>query len=174
MHIIIPIITIIAIFIAYVASRPSIFRVTRSTTISAPPEKIFALVNDFHQWEAWSPWAKMDPNAKTTYEGSASGIGAIMRWAGNMKVGTGSATITNNHAPESITIRLNFLKPMKGTNTAEFTFKPDSTGTLVTWDMAGKSNFMAKAMGLIINCEKMVSQQFDQGLAQIKSIAESK
>ncbi len=164
---------IVVVFVAIVAVQPSDFRITRSATIAAPPEAVFAQVNGLHNWEAWSPWAKLDPAAKNTYEGPAAGVGAAFTWAGNNKVGAGRMTITESRPNESVRFKLDFLKPFKATNTAEFTFKPEGNQTAVTWSMYGKNSFIGKAVGLFINCDKMVGGQFEQGLAQMKSVAEA-
>lgn len=162
----------IVVLVAVIAMRPSDFRITRSASIVAPTAVVFGQVNDFHKWEAWSPWAKMDPTAKTTYEGPAAGNGAIFRWAGNNKVGEGNMTIIESRPNELVQIKLEFLKPFTATHTAEFTFKPEGAQTIVTWSMYGKNNFMAKAVGLFMNCDKMIGGQFEQGLADMKAIAE--
>jgi hypothetical protein len=164
----------VIIFVTLVAMRPDDFCVTRSTAVSAAPPAVFAQVNDFHKWEAWSPWAKMDPACKNSFSGAPSGPGAIFSWEGNKKVGAGRMTITESLPKEKILIRLEFFKPFKATNTAEFTFKPQSDQTFVTWTMSGKNNFMGKMFGLIMNCDKMVGGQFEQGLAAMKAIAEKK
>jgi hypothetical protein len=174
LHIIlIAIAAIVVIFIIIVAMRPNEFRVTRSAGIAAPPENFFPHVNDLHIWEAWSPWAKMDPVCKNTFEGAAAGTGAIFIWAGNKKVGEGRMTITESRPSELIRIKLEFLKPFKATNTAEFTFKSQGNQTLVTWSMSGKNNFMGKAFGLFVNCDKMAGGDFEKGLAAMKSVAET-
>lgn len=159
---------------AVIASRPDEFHVSRGTVISAAPETVFPLVNDLHNWEAWSPWAKIDPNAKMTYSGSAAGTGASCAWAGNHEIGEGSMTITESRMNERIRMKLDFLKPFKGTNDVEFTFIPQGRQTAVTWTMTGKNNFLSKAIGLVMNCEKMVGDQYEKGLAQMKSAAESR
>jgi hypothetical protein len=163
----------VIIFITVAAMQPSAFRITRTATITAPSSAVFAQVNDLQKWDAWSPWAKLDPNAKNAFEGPASGVGAIMRWAGNNKVGEGSMTITESRPDEFISFKLEFLKPFAATNTAEFTFNPEDNQTIVTWCMYGKNNFMGKAMGLIMNCEKMVGGLFEKGLAALKSVVET-
>ncbi|HEY2328829.1 MAG TPA: SRPBCC family protein [Verrucomicrobiae bacterium] len=166
--------TVIAIlFIVIIAGQPTEFAMSRSAKISAPPEKIFPHVNDLHKWEAWSPWAKLDPNAKSTFEGSANGTGSAMSWAGNNKIGEGKMTITDSQPSSLICFRLEFQKPMKATNTAEFNFKPEGGGTVVTWSMAGKNSFMGKIFGLFMNCDKMVGGQFEKGLATLKTLVET-
>ncbi|MDD5322402.1 MAG: SRPBCC family protein [Methylococcales bacterium] len=163
----------VIIFIIAAEMQPSEFRVTRTATISAPSSAVFAQVNELQKWDAWSPWAKLDPEAKNSFEGPASGTGAIMRWAGNNKVGQGSMTIIESRPDEFIRFKLEFLKPFKATNTAEFTFNSENDQTTVTWSMYGKNNFMSKAMGLIMNCERMVGGQFEKGLAALKSVVEA-
>jgi hypothetical protein len=161
------------IFFVVVAGRPDEFVVSRSIKISAPPGKVFPHVNDLHKWEAWSPWAKLDPNAKNSFAGADSGTGAAMSWDGNKKIGAGHMTITGSEANELIRFKLDFVRPFKATNTAEFTFKAEGNQTLVTWSMSGKNNFMGKAFGLIMNCDKMIGGDFEKGLAQMKSILEA-
>ena len=164
---------IVVVFVIIVAFQPAEFHVARTATIAAPAAVVFAQVNELKKWEAWSPWAKIDPAMKQTYEGPASGTGAISRWAGNNQVGEGSMMITESRPNELIRFNLEFIKPMAGTSTAEFSFKPEGNQTTVTWSMSGKNNFIAKAMCLFMNMDKMVGGQFEQGLAQIKSITEA-
>ena len=155
-----------------IATRPSDFRVSRSATIAAPPETVFPHVNELKKWDAWSPWAKLDPNAKNTFAGPPAGKGAAMSWAGNNDVGEGKMTISESRPNELVQFKLEFYKPMAGNCDAEFTFKPEGNGTTVTWTMTGKNNFMAKAISLVMDCDAMVGGQFEKGLASMKAIAE--
>jgi hypothetical protein len=164
---------IVLVFIVVVALQPAEFRVTRSATIAAPAPAVFAQVNDFHNWQAWSPWAKLDPNMKKTHEGAPAGTGAIYSWSGNDDVGEGRMTLTESRPSDLIRIKLEFMKPFAATNTTEFSFKPEGNQTLVTWSMFGTNNFMAKAFGLFMNMDKMVGGDFEKGLAQIKSVVEA-
>ena len=164
---------IILLFVIVVAMQPADFRITRSTTIAAPAETVFAHVNDFHKWDAWSPWAKLDPAMKQAYEGSAAGTGAIYTWDGNKDVGTGRMTLTESRSNELVRIKLEFLKPFAAVNDTEFTFKSEGNQTAVTWSMTGKNNFIAKAFSLIMNMDKMVGGDFEKGLAQMKTLAEA-
>src|SRR5262245_23417813 len=164
---------VVVLFLIFVSSRPSEFKVARSASINGPPEVVFAHVNDLHKWEAWSPWAKMDPNAKTTYEGPAAGVGAAFAWAGNGKVGEGRMEIIESRRAELVRFRLDFFKPFKGQNEAEFVLKPQGDKTLVTWSMEGKSNFMMKLFGLFMNCDKMIGCQFEKGLADMDAVVRS-
>jgi hypothetical protein len=164
---------VIAAFVVVVALQPSHFSITRSATIAATPAAVFPHVNDLKKWEAWSPWAKLDPNMKTTYRGPSSGVGAVSAWAGNNDVGEGSMTITESRANELVRFRLEFVKPMEGKSTAEFTFKPHGNKTVVAWTMSGENSFLCKAIGLFMNCDKMVGDQFEQGLAQLAKVSES-
>lgn len=160
------------IFLVVITGRPDDFSVTRFTGIAAPPEKIFPHVNDLHKWEAWSPWAKLDPNAKYTFSGADSGAGAAMAWEGSKKVGAGKMTVTESQPGALIRLRLDFQKPMQATNAAEFTFRPEGGQTVVTWSMAGKSCFMSKVFGLFMDFDKMCGSQFEKGLANLKSVTE--
>jgi Polyketide cyclase / dehydrase and lipid transport len=164
---------IIVVLIVIVALQPSQFRVARSTTISASPPAVFAQVNDFHKWEAWNPWAKIDPAMKQSYEGVPAGVGAIYTWVGNSEVGEGRMTITESRPSELIRVKLEFFKPFAATNTAEFTVKPEGNQTLVTWSMFGEKNFMAKAVHLFMNMDQMIGGQFEKGLASMKSAVEA-
>jgi hypothetical protein len=159
------------VLIVIVATRPAAFRIQRSTRIAAPHSAAFAVVNNFHRWTAWSPWEKMDPNLQRAYEGPESGPGAVYRWSGNKKVGEGRMTIENS-SPEKIVIKLEFLKPFKATNTATFTFTPDAGGTHVTWTMDGRNNFMAKAFHMLMDMDKLVGNDFEKGLAAMRTEAE--
>lgn len=162
------------VFCAVVASRPNDFKVSRSATMAAAPAAVFDEVNDFHKWDAWSPWAKMDPNAKTSYEGPTSGAGAKFGWSGNSDVGEGSMTIVESKPNDLVRIRLDFTRPMAGTSDVELKLEPQGEQTKVTWSMAGKNNFIAKAVSLFMDCEKMVGDQYDKGLANLKAIVEAK
>jgi len=177
LKILIGLVVIIAVFVVVVAMQPSQYRITRSATIAAPPSKVFAQVNDFHKWDDWSPWAKLDPNARATFAGPESGEGAKFSWAGNNEVGEGSMTLTESKPHDRIRIKLDFVKPMAGTSTAEFTFKPDGSGTNVktnvTWAMFGDNNFIAKAFCLFFNQDRMIGGYFEKGLQNLKRVAEA-
>jgi len=160
------------LFIVIIAGRPEEFTVTRAVNISAPPERIFPHVNDLHQWQAWSPWARLDPAALTSFSGADAGTGAAMAWDGNKKVGAGKMTITESQSGALIRLRLDFRKPMQATNTAEFIFRSADGQTVVTWSMAGKNNLMGKVFSLFVDCEKMCGGQFEKGLASLKSVTE--
>lgn len=158
--------------LAYAATKPNTFRIERSATIAAPPERVFALIADFHQWPGWSPWEKMDPTMKRTHSGAANGIGAIYEWEGNKKVGKGRMEILEAVPASRVVIKLDFLKPFEAHNTAEFTLGPRDGGTHITWAMFGKQPFMLKVMCLFMNMDAMVGKDFEAGLANMKGLAE--
>jgi hypothetical protein len=164
---------LIVVLAIVVVLQPSEFRVTRTATVSAPPAVVFDQVNDLHKYQTWSPFAKVDPAMKTTLEGPQAGTGAVLAWAGNSKAGEGRMTLTESRPNELVRFNLEFFKPFKATNIAEFTFKPEGDQTVVTWSMTGKNNFMFKAVGLFMNCDKMVGGMFEEGLANLKTIAEA-
>jgi hypothetical protein len=165
---------IILVFLGIVAILPSDFRITRSVYMSAPAEVVFEQVNDLHNMDVWSPWLEPDPAVKKTYEGPASGEGAVFAWAGNSEVGEGRLTITESRPYELVRLRLDFIKPFATTNTAEFTFKPEGDQTVVTWSMFGKQPFLGKAISLFIDMDEMIGGNFEKGLSNMKLIAESK
>lgn len=173
-NILIGLAVLLVALLIFIALRPADFRVSRSATIAATPADVFAHVNDFHQWEAWSPWAKLDPNSTASFEGPSSGTGALFRWSGNREVGEGAMTILESRPPDRIRIQLDFLRPFVGTNDVEFTFQPQgANSTAVTWSIAGKNNFMSKAVGLFIDCEKLTGGMFEKGLASLKGVVEA-
>jgi carbon monoxide dehydrogenase subunit G len=164
---------LVALLVIVVALQPSEFRITQTATVAAPASAVFAQVNDFHKWEAWSPWAKLDPAARNIFEGAPAGTGAVFAWAGNSKVGEGRMTITESRPNELVRIKLEFMKPFAATNTAEFTFKPEGDRTAVTWSMYGHNNFIGKAVCLVMNMDKTLGGEFDKGLAAMKTVAEA-
>jgi hypothetical protein len=164
---------IVLVFVIIVALQPADFRIVRSAVIGAPAPAVFVQVNDFHNWDAWSPWAKLDPAMKQTFEGPPSGVGAVYTWEGNNKVGAGRMAITESKPAELVRIKLDFLRPFAATNPTEFSFKPEGNNTTVTWTMTGHKNFMSKAVCLFMSMDKIVGGDFEKGLAQLKKVAEA-
>lgn len=164
------VVAVVVVVVIVVATRPTDFRVVRSVSIPAAPDAVFPHINDLKKWQEWSPWAKLDPNCKNSFEGPVAGVGAKFSWAGNNDVGVGSMTVTESKSPESVRIKLAFLKPMEGDSDVVFTLKPEGTGTLVTWQMDSKNGFAAKAFGLFVDCEKMCGDQFEQGFKNLKEV----
>jgi hypothetical protein len=159
--------------VVIIAMQPSQFQVSRSIAIKTPPAAPFAQVNDFHKWTAWSPWEKIDPGMKRTYEGPESGTGAIYGWEGNGDVGSGRMAITESKPDELIKIKLEFFTPMEGICPTEFSFKPEGEQTKVTWTMSGEHNFIGKALCLFMSMDKMIGDKFEEGLANMKKVVES-
>jgi hypothetical protein len=163
---------LVVVLIVIIATRPATFSVSRSAVIAAPPAVVFAQVNDFRKWDAWSPWAKLDPNSSVTFEGPGAGTGSIMKWSGNKEVGEGRQEIVESQAGKLVLIRLDFVKPFVSTSDTVFRFEPSGSGTLVTWTMSGNNNFTGKAISLVMDCEKMIGPQFETGLASLKRVSE--
>ena len=170
--IVIVLVVIVAAILGYAATRPDTFSVQRAASIKAPPEKIFPLIDDFHRWTVWSPWEKLDPDMKRTFSGSAAGKGAAYAWQGNSKVGEGRMEILDDPAPSKIVIKLDFIKPFEGHNTATFLIVPKGEVTDVTWTMDGPSPFVSKLIGVFMNMDKMIGNDFEKGLANLKAAAE--
>jgi hypothetical protein len=173
MKILIGIVVVIVAFLAIVALQPSNFHIERSTAISAAPADIFPHLNDLKKMNDWSPWTKLDPAAKFTYEGPASGNGAAVAWAGNNQVGEGRQTIIESRAGELVRTRLDFKKPFESSCNAELKLKPQGAQTVVTWSMSGENNFFSKAFCLFMSQDKMIGQPFEQGLANLKTVVEA-
>ena len=163
-----------AAFATVVWMQPDQYRLTRSIMIAAPAAAVFANVNDLNRWEDWSPWARLDPNAKVTFEGPKAGVGATFHWDGNDKVGAGTMTITESKLNERIATRTDFTRPFAGTNRSDFVFSEAGGRTTVIWTMNGTHNFISKAICLVMNMEAMLGPDFERGLAQLKVAAEAK
>ena len=164
----------IAIVLILASGKPDGFTVRRSAVVRAPAERIFPLIDNFHQWANWSPWENRDPGMKRTFSGAESGRGAIYAWDGNKNVGSGRMEILDASSPSKITIKLDFFKPFEGHNTAEFTFVPerDTSATNVIWVMQGPSSFMSKVMQVFMNFDTMIGRDFEAGLANLKKVTE--
>lgn len=166
------VVAIVIMVLIVAALQPAAFRVERSASIAAPPDVLFDQVNDHKKFQQWNPWAKMDPEAKTTYSGPDAGVGAVASWNG-VKVGVGSATIIESKPGELVRQRMDWLKPIQGTSTVDFTFKPDGGKTLVTWAMYGENKLIGKLFSLFMDCEKMCGPEFEKGLADLGKIVTS-
>ena len=165
----------IAALLAVASTRPPTFRIERSTSIAAPMLQVAELIDDFRAWQKWSPWENIDPTLQRTFSGADAGVGAVYEWTSKGKAGAGRMEITDMRASAErglITIRLDFLKPFKASNTAEFTMTPSADGTDLTWAMFGPSPFISKLMGVFMDMNKMVGKDFEAGLASLKRNAE--
>ena len=163
---------VIAIVLILAATKPNTFSVQRATTVKAPPERIFPLINDFHQWGSWSPYENKDPAMKRSYSGAADGKGAVYGWEGNKNVGSGRMEILDTSKPSKIVIKLDFFTPFESHNTAEFTMLPQGDATNVTWRMHGPAPFMNKVMQVFMNLDKMIGKDFEAGLVNLKNATE--
>jgi uncharacterized protein YndB with AHSA1/START domain len=166
------IILAIAGVLAVAAMQPDRFSVRRAASIKAPPEKIFPLISDFSRWGAWSPYEKKDPAMKRSFSGPAAGAGAVYAWEGNQDVGQGRMEITDSAAPSRVSLKLDFVKPFEAHNQVDFTLQPTGEATTVTWAMQGPMPFISKVICLFVDMDRMVGQDFEAGLANLKSIAE--
>jgi hypothetical protein len=172
-YILIALAAIIAIILILAARKPPEFTLSRSAVITAPAPIVFSYLNDLHKWQLMSPWAKMDPNCKITYDGPATGTGASFAWAGNREVGEGRMTNIETRTNEFVRFRLDFLKPFACMNIAEFTFKTVGNQTTVTWTMFYKPPFIGRVFCLFMNMDKMIGGHFEQGLANLRTLAEA-
>jgi hypothetical protein len=166
------VVVLIAALLLFAATRPDTFRVQRAASIKARPEKIFALINDLHGWDAWSPYEKKDPAMKRAYSGAAQGKGAAYAWEGNKEVGTGRIEITESSPPSRVTMALDMIKPIKAHNTVEFTVEPQGGSTSVIWAMNGNMPYISKILSVFLNMDRMVGRDFEAGLASLKAAVE--
>jgi len=165
------VVVIVALILIYAATKPATFNVQRSATINAPPAVIHGYLVDFHKWIAWSPWEKMDPNMKRTYEGPPAGKGAAYGWEGNSDVGQGRMEVTNE-TPTQVDVRLDFITPMAMTSHVTFQLQPKDNATDVVWTMSGDNNYVSKVMQVFMSMDSMVGKDFEAGLADLKAVAE--
>jgi hypothetical protein len=149
------------------------YTVERSTTIDAPPKRIYDQIADFHNWTSWSPWEDVDPQLERTYSGAPSGTGAVYAWAGNRKAGQGRMQITEATEPSKVQIDLVFEKPWKARNDTVFVIAPEGSGSRVTWSMTGKKTLMTKAMGIFTSMDRLLGRDFEKGLARLKATVQS-
>jgi hypothetical protein len=163
---------VVAIFAAYVATRPGEYKVERSLVMSAPASDIFPRVAAFRKWTTWSPWARLDPSMKVEYSGPSAGVGSVYYWKGNDKVGEGRMTMTAVLKDQLVEIQLQFIKPWEQTSKTSFTFQPDVSGTKVTWSMKGERDFVGKLFGLFMDMDKMVGPDFEKGLQALRDKAD--
>lgn len=162
----------IALVLILAVSKPATFSVSRVASINAPAERIFPLINDFHQWGSWSPYENRDPAMKRSYDGAASGKGAVYAWDGNKNIGSGRMEIIDSAAPSKVVIKLDFFKPFEAHNTAEFTMVPQGGATSINWQMHGPASFMSKLMQVFINLDRLIGRDFEVGLANLRKVAE--
>ena len=166
------VVILIAAVLLLATRQPDTFSVERRIVVNAPPERVFAQINDFHAWEAWSPWAKLDPAMQVTYSGAAQGVGAVYEWRGNSDVGEGRMAIKSATAPSEVMIALDFLTPFESHNVTTFMLTPTESGTEVIWTMKGNAEYVTKLMTMFASMDKMVGPDFSRGLKQLKAVVE--
>jgi len=172
LKIVVAIVAIVAVMLVVSATKPNTFRIQRSLLIPAPPEKIFPLINDLHNWPQWAPQDREDSTMKRTFSGPESGVGAISDWSGNRQTGAGRMTIIESTAAKSITVEVDWQRPFAVRNVNEFTLEPDGAATEVTWSMHGPNLFVMKLMSLFTNMDRLMGQHFESGLYHLKQVAE--
>jgi Polyketide cyclase / dehydrase and lipid transport len=171
--IILIVIVLVALVLIYGVSQPASFSVVREADFKAPPKTVFSQINDFHNWSAWSPWEKMDPNLQRNFSGPSSGVGAKYTWVGNKKVGQGNMEITNSVPSKGMQLDLNFIKPFQASNVTEFTLTPNGKGTHLKWEMRGHAPFVFRVMRLFFSMDKIVGTDFERGLANLRGIVDA-
>jgi len=163
----------VLLLLAYAATRPDSFRVQRSLRIAAPAEKLFPMISDLKQFNLWNPYLRKDPGSQQTYGNVTAGPGALYGWASE-KLGEGSMQVVDVTAPTRVSMKLDFIKPYEGHNMAEFSLTPEGDGTTVVWAMHGPANYVSKLMGVVFNMDRMIGTDFEDGLVNLKTLAESR
>jgi hypothetical protein len=164
---------LVGIVLVAAATRPNEFRVQRSASIKATPEKVFPHINDLHAFNTWNPFNKKDPNIKGSYSGAASGTGSAYAFEGNKDVGRGRIEITDSRPASEVRMSLHMLAPMEGRNVVEFTLRPKDDSTNVTWAIHGPMPYISKVLSLFCDMDAMIGKEFENGLADLKSMVES-
>jgi uncharacterized protein YndB with AHSA1/START domain len=167
-------VVLIAALTAFIATRPAEFRVERTAQVNAPPETVFPLIDNLQNWQRWSPFEKLDPEMKKTFDGPEAGAGATYAWDGNSQAGAGKMTIEESKPNENVDMKLEFTRPFESACKVKFLLVPDSGGTKVTWSMQGENNFIGKAMCLVMDMDQMVGKDFEEGLASLNKLAQEK
>jgi len=172
LRILLIVVVVVAAILIFAATKPSIIRIERSIVIQAPAEKIFPLIDDFHNWSQWAPQDKEDPTTKRTYSGTASGAGAVAEWTSTDQAGRGRMSITESVAPERVVIEVHFVKPFAVHNVNQFRLEPEGGSTRVIWTMQGPNLYVMKVMSVFVNMDRMMGRHFESGLRNLKAAAE--
>ena len=172
MTIAIIVIVFLIVILAFASTKPNTINIQRFTSIKASPEKIFSLINDFHQWPSWSPLDKSDSTMKRTFSGTMSGKGASSEWTSKGQAGSGRMEITESNAPSKIIVKVDFVKPFEAHNLNEFTLEPMGAMTTLTWAMHGTNLYMAKVMSIFISMDRVMGKHFETGLRSLKALSE--
>ena len=172
LRILLIVVVIVAAILIYAATKPGTFKIERSIVIQAPAEKIFPLINDFHNWNQWAPQDKEDPTTMRTYSGAASGAGAVAEWTSTGQAGSGRMSITESVALKRVVIDVYFVKPFAAHNVNEFRLEPEGGATRVIWTMQGKNLYVMKVMSVFVNMDRMMGRHFESGLRNLKAAAE--
>jgi len=172
LKILIAIAAVIVLALVFAALKPDTLRIERSTVIEAPPDQVYVLIADFHEWPKWAPQDREDASIRRTFSGAQSGVGAVSDWSGSGNTGKGRMEITGAEAARQVLVTVDFAKPFVAHNVNTFTLAPEGNGTRVTWAMQGTNTYMMKVMSLVMNLDKMMGQHFESGLANLKAVAE--
>ena len=158
--------------LGFAYTRPDVVHIERSAEMSAPPDVVFAHIEDFHAWERWSPWGDLDPKMKLEYGGATHGPGATYTWAGNADVGKGRMEITTSKAPTAIDIQLDFLEPVEAHNRIHFQLTPNGPTTRVVWSMEAPQDMVSKVAGVFMNLDALIGKDFEKGLTNLTKVSE--
>jgi len=170
--IILAMIVLILGILIYILVKSNKYTISQTKFIKQTPEKIFPYINNFKSWHDWASWEDIDPNITRIYSDNPKGVGATYEWISKQPNMHGKMTITETMPSNKILIKIDFIKPARGSNTIEFDLKNFGEGTLVTQSMCGKHTFAARLMNVFSTIDKSIEKQYDKGLSKLKKLVE--
>jgi uncharacterized protein YndB with AHSA1/START domain len=163
---------VVAAVLVFAATKPSTFHIAKSVIVQAPPEKVYALIADFHNWPQWAPQDREDATMQRTYSGAANGPGAVSDWTSKGSAGAGRMTITAATPPSRVDVAVDWKRPFQLRNTHQFTLTPVASGTQVTWTAEGTNLYVMKVMEVFVGVNGLMGKHFQTGLGNLKKTAE--
>lgn len=159
----------------YAALQPAVFTIARSISIQATPEEIFPHINNSKKANDWMPWKDIDKEVMMVEMGPEEGIGSGSKWDSKGQMGTGQAVVVESIPNQKVVTQLTYTKPMAMTQLATVSLSGnEGGGTTVRWEVTGENSFMARLMCIFMNMDKVVGEQFEKGLTNLKNIVEGK
>ena len=166
-------VALLGAFLVYVALRPSEMRVSREIVAQATPEVIFPHINNSEKANAWMPWKDSDPEVKMSYSGPAEGVGSKSSWDSKGQMGTGEALVIESVANQVVKTQLTYTKPFQMSQLAEISLTPVDGGTKIKWSVSGHVGYFFRLLGVFMDCDKMVGNEFEKGLLNLKNRVET-
>lgn len=153
--------------------QPKEYRLERSAVTTANPGAVYVVMCDFNRFKDWSPFVKLDPNAKIAVEGTPCTPGHAYTWDGNDDAGAGKMTIVNLVPDRTVAIKLEFTRPMPDTADTSWSVVSEGGQNKIVWEMHGVNGTLMQKVFSMLFMEKMMGPMFDDGLASLKKLAEA-